>query len=128
VLRLRDLEAYFIKREIRPCYVGAPDCPTVSPHTEHEYHVPVDSIAEADGVQLLCPKCVITNSGHVGTHSVICWRPRVPLDVCPKPGRWEMLGTGIDDLTLHAGSSSIALTGGGCAAHFFIENGGIRMA
>lgn len=123
---LRDLEAYFIRREVRPCHVGASGCNTVSLHTEHEYYEPVDSIAAADGIMLLCPKCFLNYGGSIGTHSIVCWRPHVPPHVDPKPGRWEMRGTSIDDLTLVAGSSSVALTGG-CAAHFFIENGAIRM-
>jgi hypothetical protein len=124
-VRLRELEPQFARREIRPCSPG-PDCSVVSPHTEHEYWVPVDAIAEADGVQFLCPKCFIANGGDVGTHSIMCWRPRVPADVDPKPGRWELDGTGLDDLTLRAGSSSILLSGPGCGAHFFIRNGSIE--
>jgi len=123
-VKLSELEAFFIRREIRPCAPG-PNCSVVSPHTEHEYHVPVDTIIEADGVQFLCPKCFAANSGAIGTHQVICWRPRVPPEVCPKPGRWEFEGTSLSDLTLRAGSSSILLIGG-CEAHFFIENGAIR--
>jgi hypothetical protein len=115
-MHLRDLDARFIRREIRPC------------DTEHEYLVPVDAIADADGVWFDCPKCTQTNGGPIGTHAIICWRPRVPAEVSPKPGRWEFEGTGLDDLTLVAGSSSILLTGeGSCAAHFFIRNGTIEM-
>jgi hypothetical protein len=72
-----------------------------------------------------CPLCFQTNSGPVGTHYVLCWRPRVPPQIKPAPGRWEFTGAGLDDLTLVAGSSSILLTDG-CKAHFFIENGAIR--
>lgn len=43
-MRFADLEPVLMKREIRPCHVGAPDCRTVSPHTEHEWHVPVESM------------------------------------------------------------------------------------
>lgn len=124
-MRLRDLSAHFIRREIRACD-GSGDCITVSPHTEHEYLVPVDAIADADGIWLDCPVCFQANGGPVGTHAIICWRPRVPAEVFPKPGRWEFEGTGIDDLTLVAGSSSILLTGEGCGAHFHIRNGGIE--
>jgi hypothetical protein len=86
----------------------------------------VDSIAEADGVLFLCPKCFVENSGPVGTHSVLCWRPRVPQTEFPVPGRWEFEGTGLHDLTLVAGSSSVLLTGG-CNAHFFVRQGEIVM-
>jgi hypothetical protein len=80
--------------------------------------------AEADGVLFLCPKCFVTNNGPVGTHSVLCWRPHVPQTMSPKPGRWEFQGTGLEDLTLVAGSSSVLLLGG-CCAHFFVRAGEI---
>ena len=124
-MRLNELEPHFIRREIRPCD-GQGDCITVSPHTEHEWHIYVDAIADADGVMFLCPKCFLSNGGDIGTHMVICWRPRVSADVSPKPGRWEFEGSGIEDLTLVAGSSSVLLIGG-CAAHFHIRNGAIEM-
>ena len=123
-MKLLDLDPHFIRRELRPCHVGAPGCLTVSEHNEHEWHIPCE-MAEADGVIFLCPKCFVDNKGPEGTHSVICWRPRVPVGVPPAPGRWEFEGTGLTDLTLRASSSSILLTGGGCAAHFFITNGSI---
>lgn len=89
----------------------------------------VDTLAEAQGVRFLCPLCFVTCGGSVGCHSVICWdatRGVLPEET-PKPGRWQMLGTSLADLTLRAGSSSVLLTGDGCKAHFFIENGDIRM-
>jgi hypothetical protein len=106
-VNLIDLEPYFIRRE-------------------HEVYIPVESIDHADGVLFLCPKCFAANAGSVGTHSIICWRPRVPSEVDPKPGRWEFSGTGLADLSLVAGSSSVLLQGG-CNAHFFVEAGKIRM-
>jgi hypothetical protein len=89
----------------------------------HETYRVVDRIEDADGVLFCCPKCFKTNGGPVGTHAVLCWRPRVPADVDPKPGRWEFEGTSLDDLTLVAGSSSVLLTGPGCGAHFHIRSG-----
>jgi hypothetical protein len=85
-----------------------------------------DDIAEADGMCFLCPVCFVTNNGTVGTHSCICWQPRVPQTINPIPGRWNFSGTGYSDLTLTAGSSSILLQGEGCKAHFFITNGEIK--
>jgi hypothetical protein len=126
-MRLVELEPRLIRREILPCHVGAPGCITISDHAEHEWYVPVDRIEDADGIMFLCPKCFADNGGAIGTHSVICWRPRVPPEVKPAPGRWEMQGTSIDDLSLVAGSSSVQLTAG-CFAHFLVERGGIRMA
>lgn len=87
----------------------------------------VETLAEADGVQFLCPKCFDANGGAVGTHSVICWSPSVSQDTSPTPGRWELHGTSLEDLTLVAGSSSVLLTGDGCQAHFFVRNGQIEM-
>lgn len=81
-----------------------------------------DLIADADGVIFLCPLCYTKNNGPVGTHSVLCWRPRVAKEIQPGPGRWEFKGTGLDDLTLVAGSSSILLKGG-CNWHGYIRNG-----
>ena len=82
-----------------------------------------DTIDGADGIVFLCPKCWLANAGPIGTHSVICWQPHVPQTIRPTPGRWNLVGTGIDDLTLIAGSSSIALLGDGCKWHGFIRNG-----
>jgi hypothetical protein len=127
-VRLVDLEPAFLRREIRACagYGVEPDCITMwPPHTQHEHWTPC-RLDEADGISFLCPKCWLANGGGAGTHQVLCWRPHVPPDVDPKPGRWELVGTGFADLTLTAGSSSVALRGG-CAAHFFIESGEIRM-
>lgn len=103
-MRLRDLDAQFLKR------------------LEPTRFRNVDSLAEADGIRFLCPKCFAAKAGPSGVHSIICWSPAVPQDTSPKPGRWEMRGTGIDDLTLVAGSSSVLLTGG-CAAHFYVRDG-----
>jgi hypothetical protein len=89
----------------------------------------VDTISESDGVIFLCPLCFQNNAGSdIGVHSVLCWRPNIPQSTSPKPGRWDFQGTGYNDLTLVAGSSSILLTGdGGCKAHFYIQGGEIRM-
>lgn len=80
----------------------------------------------ANGILFVCPLC-FQNNNHQrpGVHSVICWEPEVPQSVDPKPGRWIMLGTDFNDLTLQAGSSSILLLGG-CNAHFFIRAGQIQ--
>lgn len=87
----------------------------------------VEDIALADGIWFLCPKCYIANgNSDVGTHWVLCWAPHVPQTIDPKPGRWNLRGTGIADLSLVAGSSSVQLTGGGCMAHFFVQNGEIN--
>ena len=84
----------------------------------------VENINEADGVSFLCPTCFKKNNGPGGTHMIMCWQPHVPQTVNPVPGRWKFLGTGLDDLELRAGSSSVALITG-CKAHFFVRNGEI---
>lgn len=105
-MRLADLEAQFVRR--------------VDDNASQDVH----TLAESDGVMFLCPACFAANGGAVGTHSIICWRPRVPQTTSPTPGRWEFEGAGIGDLTLVNGSSSVALTDG-CRAHFFVRNGEI---
>ncbi len=101
-----------------------------------------ESIEGVDGVMFLCPLCFDRNRGAVGTHSVICWQPHVPQDVFPKPGRWNLIGTGLADLSLRNGSSSIQLPDNSrvdipgderlyrdpCGAHFFVTNGETVMA
>jgi hypothetical protein len=88
-----------------------------------EFIIDVDTVAEADGLRLLCPKCYDDPPvGPVGTHSVICWSPKIGQDHLPGPGRWDLVGTSLDDLTLIAGSSSVLLQGG-CGAHFFVRQG-----
>lgn len=83
----------------------------------------VDVIDDADGILFKCPLCFENNNRSiVGVHSIICWQPHVPQTTTPIPGRWNLLGTGYDDLTLQAGSSSILLTSG-CQWHGFINNG-----
>jgi hypothetical protein len=102
-----DLEAEFLKRI-----------------TSREYHR-VETLAEADGLWFLCPKCYAENHGSKGTHAVICWfEGHVPDDQEPKPGRWNPTGTGLADLSFVPGakSNSILLTAG-CKWHGFIKNG-----
>lgn len=95
----------------------------------HEVWNRVPTLAEAQGVMFLCPKCFITNGGRVGTHMVHCWFANhgVPDATDPKPGRWNPSGAGFEDLTfVGPGSTSVLITAG-CMAHFFVEAGQIRM-
>lgn len=91
----------------------------------------VDTMAQAQGIQFLCPKYFATNNGRIGTHLVICWsRSRgVPDDVVPGPGRWKLEGTGFHDLTLAADppakKRSVKLLGG-CCWHDHVTCGEIR--
>lgn len=106
-MRLSDLEPKFLKI------------------INNKLDTTLNSIVESDGIIFLCPVCFKANNGPIGTHSIICWRPHVDKEKMPGPGRWEFQGSGIEDLTLVAGSSSILLTGG-CNAHFYIRNGSIE--
>ncbi len=134
---LRDLEASFIRLEVRvekrwrvrpEIWEARRDGPWVDSDFYEwegpcEVIVDVDAIAEADGVRLLCPKCHDDPPvGPVGTHAIICWSPKISQDHDPKPGRWNLVGTSLDDLTLVAGSSSVLIQGG-CLAHFFVRDG-----
>lgn len=90
----------------------------------HRRHV--EELSSADGVMFLCPKCFKANGGPIGTHMVMCWFiGRVPDDEVPGPGRWSpsQESTGLDNLTLVAGSSSIHLTGPGCGWHGYVRGG-----
>lgn len=105
---LRELEARFVRLD------GA-RIPTV------------ETIAEAQGVRFLCPKCYAQNGGKIGTHSVICWSSSrgVPDDARPGPGRWALVGSSLDDLTLDGepGKSRSVLLTGGCDWHGFVTDG-----
>jgi hypothetical protein len=126
-MRLRDLEAEFLRREMRPdtWTVRNPDGSDGQVSGMRIFHVPVASLAEAHGVKFLCPKCFAANNGPVGTHGVICWFVgKVPADARPRPGRWNPAGTGLDDLTFVApGAYSVLLTAG-CMWHGFVTAGG----
>lgn len=111
-MKLTELDPIFLRWEKKP---------------DGEYHHEVPTIAEATGIMFLCPKCFKTNGGARGTHVIICWTPAVPPDANPKPGRWSFTGTGFEDLSLVAGSSSICLTGG-CQWHGFVRGGQVTDA
>lgn len=89
-------------------------------------HMFVDTLAEADGISFLCPKCYCEPPvGPDGTHSVKCWfEDKVPVGVNPGPGRWKPAGTGLEDLSFVPGkkSHSVQILGG-CNWHGFIVKG-----
>ena len=87
-------------------------------------------IPEADGVIFSCPECIrLKGPSGGGVHSIICWRPVVPID--PErytgPGRWEIQATCWEDFTLVAGSSSVLLSSSPCHAHFLVQNGDVAL-
>jgi len=102
---LRELDAEFLK------------------HHE-DGHTRVETLAEADGIYFLCPKCFRQLGSRVGCHGVICWfTGKVPNGLYPGPGRWNPSGTGMDDLTfVPPGAFSVQLVGG-CGWHGYVKNG-----
>lgn len=118
-MKLRDLEAYFVKFSLGPV---DEHWPNGRPTYRH-----VDKLQDADGVFFLCPKCFETNHGRIGTHMVGCWFVgKVPPWVDPKPGRWNPAGTGLDDLTFVPPGAVSVLLNGGCGWHGFVRNGDAR--
>lgn len=111
-LSLRELQAVFVRCDDR--FEG-----------DHAPHRPVDRIEDADGVRFLCPLCFGANGGARGTHIVICWSPSAPADQPPGPGRWALVGSSIDDLTLGPipGKTRSVQLLGGCNWHGFVTNG-----
>lgn len=86
----------------------------------------VETLAEADGIIFLCPKCFAMKGDNIGVHSVLCWFVgKVPADRTPAPGRWTPSGTGLHDLTFvpPPDAVSVNLSGGGCGWHGHIRNG-----
>jgi hypothetical protein len=138
-MRLAQLEARFVRYEdnIDTWDVvdgdqttwrarGCPTHPVTGPRT---HIITVKTLAEAQGVDLLCPKCFTKNAGNVGTHWItVTFAGRGALDhqgchgLDGKPTRWQVSGTSIEDLTT---MPSILLSGPGCGWHGFIENGAI---
>ena len=91
-----------------------------------ETYVHVETLAEADGVMFLCPKCYAANGGDVGTHRVLCWFVgKVSDHVDPRPGRWVPSGSGLDDLTFIGPAMASVLLTSGCQWHGFVRAGGI---
>jgi hypothetical protein len=140
-MRLIDLEPQFVRYECRTetwtrvlgdPLAWKPGDPTEQVTGSREYHVEVDSLAEAQGIMFTCPKCYLRDpKGFRGGHMVLCWfmGRDVPDGAQPGPGRWVPSGTGYLDLTFGhpSGSSSVALTPPGCGSHFHINNGGVIM-
>lgn len=91
----------------------------------------VETLAEANGVMFLCPKCL--TPGGVGTHMMICWSKErgAPEEATPAPGRWRLDGNSLADLTLNAEPPSTARSVqivGGCSWHGFVTGGEVITA
>lgn len=116
-MKLTELEPRFVTRIIRNEEVLTTRGKQMR---DVEYIGHPTTLAEAQGVQFLCPACFAKNGGAVGTHMVLCWfKDRgIPDSAVPGPGRWKVSGTGFDDLTL---TPSVDLGAGDW--HGFITNG-----
>ncbi len=91
------------------------------------HQVQGDRMEGAHGLLFVCPLCSLAIGSNNGAHRIICWRPMVPQTFHPVPGRWDCQGSGLHDISLVAGSSSIFLQGpGGCQWHGFIRNGNVE--
>ena len=124
-MTLRDLDGIFLKyAPYFDTWVELQDGIETSVSGMRKSFKHVYSLADADGVRFLCPRCFADNKGPVGTHSVICWfTDKVPSDLDPGPGRWNPSGTGLEDLTfIGPGATSVALHDG-CRWHGFVSKG-----
>lgn len=117
-MKLRTLEAFFVKWR--------------KDADNHTFMPRVDNLEAAHGVCFLCPLCFQKNGGNVGTHAVICWfKGKVPDEATPGPGRWNVSGSGIDDLTLSPSVNldlpeaheSIKKGYNSCLWHGWVKNG-----
>ncbi len=91
------------------------------------YFQHVDTLAEAQGVWMLCPLCYQNKGGPIGVHYIdVTFADRGVPDhlgahnLEGKPTRWAVSGTGYADLTT---LPSIQLQGGACQWHGYITNG-----
>lgn len=114
-MNLTELEPQFVRYDTRE---------------GRDYIVPVNTLAEAQGVQILCPLCFAANNGPVGTHALdVTFAGRGAADHQGshaddgKPSRWNVTGDSFENLST---TPSIHLKGSGCGWHGFITNGEIR--
>lgn len=100
--------------------------PFVREMADRVYHVPVEAVAEAQGIMFLCPQCFKANGGPVGTHAVmIAFEGRGVLDHegsrgTDGPTRWQVSGDSLENLTT---TPSILLSPPGCGWHGYLTNG-----
>ena len=112
-MKLRALEAFFSKyyKQIMPWGIV------------HECFKPVASLAEADGIWFLCPKCFATDHHmvRIGFHGKAT-PGTYGYNKDGQPVLWNLAGgAGLDDLQL---TPSIQLQGG-CWWHGFVGSSGV---
>jgi hypothetical protein len=87
-------------------------------------YVYVNTLAQAQGIKFLCPKCFERNGGAVGTHIVVVWFNGRDVDAIAVPTpRWGVSGTGYTDLTIVPSISLERADLVGCQWHGFVKNG-----
>jgi hypothetical protein len=149
-MRLTDLEPQFIRYETRiedyeiiegdAATWRERGCPTKTVNGPCEYMTHVGSLADAQGLWFLCPKCYAENihklpagapdieGAGIGIHQVqVTFEGRDVKDVQGShgtngsPTRWNVSGTGYNDLT----TTPSILVGPTCGWHGYITNGEI---
>jgi len=133
-VRLRDLEAYFTKCRDRPVDMTSWEDTNANPgKTTVRGYRHVETLAEADGVWFLCPKCYVKNGGVLGTHMIAigfadrdCLPGSYSQDRNGVDTRWNVSGADIDSLTL---TPSIDLSQpeivSCCGWHGFVGSNGV---
>jgi len=138
-VRLRELDAKFIRYETRIAtwtrvlgdpLVWKPGDPTEEVTGPQEWSIPVENLADAQGVFFQCPLCAEgkprSSAAVIGAHYfgvTFADRGVLPHQGCHgtngEPTRWQVTGTGLDDLTTQP---SIQIQGG-CNWHGYITDG-----
>lgn len=134
-MRLVELEPHWLTYEIR-----VEEYQIIRPGVDPLNYKPEDIITtkgprtylqrverkDARGIMFLCP-VEFAKQGAIGTHSIVCWDPSVPLDIgLTGPGRWHLRGDSFENLSLVGLTTSSVLLTGGCNAHFHITSGTIQ--
>jgi len=131
-MRLADLEPHFVRhsRRVETWQRMRADKFIEEVTGPRDFLTHVQTLAVAQGVFFLCPKCFAANNGPVGTHGLYvffsgCGVPEdFSLNREKQPVRLEVSGGGLEDLTL---APSILIQGG-CGWHGFVRNGQIVQA
>ena len=99
--------------------------PTVIERKALTYLLEVESLAAAQGIRFLCPKCFRDNGGAVGTHGVnVAFKDRgVPHNAYTGLPRWNVSGSGYADLSI----TPSVLVVVGCGWHGYITNGEVSI-
>jgi len=134
-MTLSQLKPYWVRYETRiekwTRVIGDPKTwksgdPTEIVTGPREYTIPVKKLADAQGIEFLCPKCFAANGGERGTHlcSVTFEGRGVEShqgahNKAGQPTRWSVSGTSLKNLTI---APSILIEDS-CGWHGFITNG-----